>query len=76
MSELAPSYEGRVDFVIISAEDTAQRGDEIEAFGFTELRHGLVGFTSKGDPLVKLPGHRFGKPEIEAAAAQLLAAGV
>ena len=63
-----------MDFVIIPAEDTAQRGDEIEAFGFTELRHGLVGFTSEGDPLVKLPGHNFGKPEIEAAAAQLLAA--
>jgi hypothetical protein len=73
VSELAPTYDGRVDFVIISAEDTAQRGDEIEAFGFTELRHGMVGFTTEGDPLVKMPGHNFGKAEIQEAATQLLA---
>lgn len=73
MSELAPTYEGRVDFVIISAEDTAKRGDEIEAFGFTEQLHGMVGFTSEGEPLVKMPGHNFGKAEIEEAATQLLA---
>ena len=74
MGELEPEYEGRVDFVLISAEETARRPQEIEAFGFTDLMHGLVGFTSDGDALVKIPGHQFGRPEIVAAIEELLAA--
>lgn len=73
MGELEPQYEGRIDFVLIPAEETAKRADEIETYGFTEARHGLVGFTSEGDPLVKLPGHNFGKAEIVAAIEELLA---
>ena len=73
MGELEPEYEGRIDFVLISADETAQRADEIEAYGFTEARHGLVGFTPEGDPLVKMPGHYFGKEEIVAAIEVLLA---
>ena len=72
---LAPEYEGRIEFVVVPAEQTAQRGDEIELYGFTDLKHGLVGFTVGGDPLVKLPGHRFGEAEIRAACEQLLADG-
>ena len=67
MGELEGEYGDRVDFVLIPAEETARRKDEIEAFGFSELRHGLVVFTRAGEPRVKLPGHQFGKDEIVAA---------
>ena len=72
---LAPEYENRIEFVVVPAEETAQRGDEIELYGFTDLKHGLVGFTSDRDPLVKLPGHRFGEPEIREACERLLSEG-
>ena len=74
MGELEPEYEGRVDFTIVSAEETATRQDEIQAFGFAEKRHGLVAFTSAGTPLVTIAGHEFGKEEIRAAAEAVLAA--
>ena len=48
VGELEPEYEGRIDFVIISAEETAQRADEIEEFGFTEQKHGLVASRARG----------------------------
>jgi hypothetical protein len=65
--ELEPEYEGRVRFVLIPAAETAQRSDEIEAFGFTDKKHGLVVFASDGEARVKIPGHEFGKTEIVAA---------
>ena len=72
MGELEPEYEGRIQFVLIPAEETARRGDEIEEYGFTDQLHGLVGFTSEGEPLVKIPGHQFGKEEIVEAIETLL----
>lgn len=72
MGELEKEYGDRVDFVLVPAEETAARFDEIEAFGFAQQRHGLVGFSPTGEPLVKLPGHDFGRPEIEAAIEELL----
>jgi len=72
--ELETEYAGRVECVIVPGEETAQRADEIERWGFTELRHGLVAFTSGGEPLVKLPGHDYGEPEIRAAIEAVLAA--
>lgn len=74
MGELEEEYEGQVECVLVSAEETARRGDEIEAFGFAELRHGLVAFSSRGEPVVKLPGHQFGEPEIRDAIETVLAA--
>jgi hypothetical protein len=73
VGELEPEYEGRVDFVLVSAEETAARSDEIEAFGFTDAKHGLVVFTSEGDPAVKMPGHDFSKDEIVVAIELVLA---
>lgn len=73
VSELEPEYAGRIHFVLIPAAETAKRFDEIEAFGFTDLKHGLVGFTNDGDPVVKIPGHNFGKREIIVAIESLLA---
>ena len=75
MGELAQEYEGEVVFVIVPAEETEQRYDEIEAFGFTDQRHGLVAFSAEGVAIVKIPGHDYGKPEIEAAVQAALAAG-
>jgi hypothetical protein len=64
--ELEQDYEGRATFTIISPEETAASADDIEAFGFTDLKHGLVVFNGEGEPEVKLPGHMFGRAEIEA----------
>lgn len=72
MGELRTEYEGRIDFVLINAEETAKRGDEIEEYGFTDELHGLVGFTSNRAVVVKMPGHLFGKEEIVQAIERLL----
>jgi len=74
VGELEQEYGERVSFVVIDAAETARRPQEIQEFGFTEMRHGLVAFSRSGEPLVKLPGHQFGKPEIEAAIQTVLAA--
>ena len=74
MSDLQQEYGDRVDFVVVDAVETAQRKDEIEAYGFHDLRHGLVAFSSTGEAVVKLPGHEFGKPEITAAIEAVLKA--
>jgi hypothetical protein len=63
--ELEQEYEGRAIFTIVSAKDTAAAADDIEAFGFTDLKHGLVVFDGDGEAKVKIPGHMFGRAEIE-----------
>ena len=73
MGELEPQYEGRVDFNIISAEETKLRSEEINSYGFQKELHGLVGFDAAGNVVVKLPGHNYGKAEIEVAVATVLA---
>ncbi len=73
MGELAKEYEGRVVFEVIPAAETSQRSAEIASLGFTELRHGLVGFGPDGEVLAKLPGHDYDKAEIEAVVETLLA---
>ncbi len=65
MRELEQEYEGRAQFTIVSPDQTAASSAEIEAFGFSELKHGLVVFDAEGEPRVKLPGHMFGRAEIE-----------
>jgi hypothetical protein len=73
--ELQQEHGDRVDFVIVPAAETARRQDEIEEFGFTDLKHGLVAFDREGRARVKLAGHQFGKPEIEAAMWEVLGEG-
>lgn len=73
MGELAQEYEGRVRFEVVPAEETKQRQDEIDEYGFTAQMHGLVGFDRSGAAAVKMPGHMFGKEEIDAAIQTLLA---
>jgi hypothetical protein len=72
VGELEEEYGERVDFVVVPAEETARRRDEIVAFGFEELKHGLVAFDPAGVPQVTLPGHQFGKEEIRAAVETVL----
>lgn len=74
MRELEQEYGDRVTFTIVPAEVTAQSQDELAAFGFTELRHGLVAFSASGEPVVKIPGHQFGRDRIEEAIEAALAA--
>ena len=73
VGELAEEYGDRVDFVVVPAEETAQRADEIERFGFTHLRHGLVAFGPDGEVVAKIPGHDYGADEIRAATEAALA---
>lgn len=67
MSELEKEYGDRATFTVIGAEETNRRQDEIAEFGFADQRHGLVIFGPDGEAEAKLPGHLFGRPEIEAA---------
>ena len=66
MRELELEYADRVNFVIVSPEDTAAAPEEIEAFGFKDDKHGLVVFDAEGNVAGKLPGHSYGRAEIEA----------
>ena len=66
MRELEVEYADRVNFVIVSPEDTAGAPEEIEAFGFKDDGHGLVIFDGEGEVAGKLPGHNYGRAEIEA----------
>ena len=74
MGELQTEYAGQANFTIVSAEETATRGDELETYGLTEMRHGLVVFGADGEAAVKMPGHQFGKDEIAAALKGVLGA--
>lgn len=67
MGELEQEYGEQVHFHVVPAEETALRQDEIQEFGFTDLKHGLVVFDASGEPVAKLPGHQFGRAEIEEA---------
>ena len=74
VGELEQQYGDRVEFTIVSAEETANSFDAIEEYGFVDLKHGLVVFSAEGDAVVKLPGHQFGKQEIDAGILQVLEA--
>lgn len=65
MSELETEYGDRINFNLIPAERTAQSADELASFGFTELKHGMVGFAADGEVLIKVPGHNYGKDRVQ-----------
>lgn len=75
MGELKEDYEGEAEFVVVPAEETARRTEEIVAFGFEDAKHGLVVFGPDGEVAETLPGHQFGRAEIEAALQRVLADG-
>lgn len=72
MGELEQQYGDRMRFTIVPAEQTAIRQDEIDEYGFTDLKHGLVILSPEGEAVFKLPGHTYGKAEIEAGIEQVL----
>ena len=72
MGELQTEYGDRVAFNIVPAEETMRSQAAIDEFGFTAQKHGLVVFSSAGEPVVKLAGHQFGKEEIRAAIESVL----
>jgi hypothetical protein len=71
VGELRSAYAEKVDFVIVSAAETARRSDEIERYNLAVRKHGLVAFDASGEPVLTIAGHTFGKPEIEMAVAQV-----
>ena len=73
MGELQNEYADRVRFTIVPADETARSSAALEEYGFTALKHGLVVFSKGGEPLLKIPGHQFGRVEIEAGIEQALA---
>jgi len=68
--ELEQDYEGQAKFSVIAP--TAASFDEIQAFGFADLRSGVVVFGKDREAKVKLPGHMFGRAEIEAGLKSVL----
>jgi hypothetical protein len=65
VSELEQDYGERVDFVLVSPEETKQRSEELAGYGLGS--HGLVAFAADGSVRARLPGHEFGRDEIVAA---------
>ena len=74
VGELQTEYGTQVDFNVIPAEETLKRTDEVNSFGFEAQLHGLVAFDGYGKPVVKMPGHTFGKEEIQGAILRILPA--
>ena len=74
MGELQKEYGTQANFVVVPSAETLQRMDEVNGFGFEDLKHGLVVFDADGEAQAKLPGHQFGRPEIEAALLAVLEA--
>ena len=66
VGELKIEYGDRVNFVIVSPEDTQKAVADLEKFGFTDNKHGLVVFDAAGAVVAKMPGHDFPKSDIEA----------
>ena len=65
-------YRDRVNFVVVGAEETKQRGDELELYMLSSRRHGLVAFDAAGEVVLTIAGHQFGRPEIEMAIGQIV----
>ena len=73
MGELELEYGNRVDFVIVEAEETKVRADELERYLLASRRHGLVAFDAAGEVVVTIAGHQFGREEIVMAIDQIAA---
>jgi hypothetical protein len=70
VSELRDEYAGQVEFVVVPAEETARRGQEIERYHLAARKHGLVAFDRSGAVVVTIAGHQFGREELLLAIAQ------
>ena len=72
MGELAKEYEGKVQFELVSPQETQAAAEDLAKFGFTDAKHGLVAFDSNGEAQVMIPGHSFGREVIVGAIEQVL----
>jgi len=71
VGELEKEYGDRVEFRVVSAEETKNKKHELDALHMSHRGHGLVAFTDNGDPAVILAGHQFGADEIRMAILQV-----
>jgi hypothetical protein len=72
VSELEEEYAGQVTFTIIEPEVTKTNGD-VQAYELDT--HGMVAFDPAGEVITTLPGHDFGKEEIEEMIGTVLGEG-
>ena len=71
MGELSKQYEGRVEFTIASAK-TPEGQEAVKKYELDARKHGLVVLDGKGNVAARIPGHNFGKEEIQAVVEELL----
>lgn len=74
MRGLEDEYRGRVRFDVRSVQSPGVE-DEVRALPFGGTNHGLVTFAADGTVAGVLPGHQFGRAEIEAKVKDLLSSG-
>lgn len=73
MSELEKEYEGRVRFEVRDA-NSEEGKTAVETYGWQEALHGLVTLGPDGKMVGTIPGHRYGRAEVQAKVEELLAA--
>ena len=73
MRELEKEYEGRIT-VDIRDVNTDEGQAAVKKYGWEEPLHGLVTLKPDGTMVGTLPGHRYGKEEIQQKIEELLAA--
>ena len=74
MGELADEYDGQVEFNVLPyPEDELAQKQLIRDYGWEAQLHGLLGIDESGKVVRNLPGHNFGKPQIEDVVEELLA---
>jgi hypothetical protein len=71
VGELREERGDEIEFVIVPAEETAARAEELEYFHLMSRKHGLVAFDAFGEPVLTIAGHSYGRPEIEMAIRQI-----
>ena len=72
VNELRNEYGDRVDFQIIDPEQTQESAHELKAYNLESRGHGLVAITARGEAVVTIAGHRFGREEVEMAVQQVI----
>jgi hypothetical protein len=73
VSELEVEYAGRVRFAVRDV-NTDEGQAAVEKYGWQEALHGLVTLDADGNMVGTIPGHRYGKEEVQAKVEELIAA--
>ena len=72
VDELREEYGDRVDFEVVSPEETGAAGEDLARYNLSSRGHGLVAITAGGQAVVTIAGHRFGREEVLMAIAQVV----